>query len=111
MRLYPSMDLKLQSEDSDYERFSSSMTDARRRKAERAAPAPTVDVVVGQLSNSVQLQKDNQRGESVNPLWLLICNAAHRLHDDGQIGYMASWHLVPSRVLNKFYGHNQSAVY
>ena len=51
-----------QSEDSDYERFSSSMTDARRRKAEREAPAPTVDVVVGQLSNSVQGQKD-QRGE------------------------------------------------
>ena len=53
-----------QFEDSDYERFSSGLTDARRRRAEREAPAPTVDVVVGQLSNSVQVQKD-LRGEWV----------------------------------------------
>ena len=57
--------LQHQSEDSDYERFSSGLTDARRRRAEREAPAPTVDVVVGQLSNSVQVQKD-LRGEWVS---------------------------------------------
>merc|ERR1719471_2297830 len=62
------LDLYLQSEDSDYERFSSGLTDARRRRAEREAPAPTVDVVLGQLSNSVQVQKDLRVPPSSEPV-------------------------------------------
>ncbi len=51
------LDLYLQSEDSDYERFSKGLTEKRRQEAEKAAPKPTVDVVVGQQSNTVPSEK------------------------------------------------------
>jgi hypothetical protein len=35
-------------------RFSKNATDKRRQEADRAAPKATVDVVVGQMSNSLQ---------------------------------------------------------
>ena len=53
----PPQDLYLQSEESDYDRFSKNLTDQRRLQAVKLAPAPTVDVVVGQMSNTIAADK------------------------------------------------------
>ena len=45
------LDLFLDSDDANYEVYSSGVTKKRRAQAESLAPAPTVDVVVGQPSN------------------------------------------------------------
>ena len=41
------LDLYFESEECDYEKFSEGLTKRRRREAEKSAPKPTVDVVVG----------------------------------------------------------------
>ena len=48
------LDLFLESDDANYEVYSSGVTKKRRAQAEGMAPAPTVDVVVGQPSNTIK---------------------------------------------------------
>ena len=48
------LDLFLDSDDANYEVYSSGVTKKRRAHAEGLAPAPTVDVVVGQPSNVIK---------------------------------------------------------
>ena len=49
----------LESDDANYENFSSGVTKRRRAQAESLAPKPTVDVVVGQPSNVIKDPKIN----------------------------------------------------
>lgn len=49
----------LDSDDANYENFSSGVTKRRRAQAESLAPKPTVDVVVGQPSNVIKDPKIN----------------------------------------------------
>lgn len=51
------LDLFLDSDDANYQVYSSGVTKKRRAQAESLAPAPTIDVVVGQPSNVL---KDSQ---------------------------------------------------
>ena len=51
------LDVFLESDDANYEVYSSSVTKKRRAQAEGLAPAPTVDVVVGQPSNTIKENK------------------------------------------------------
>lgn len=46
------LDYFLESNEADYESYSSGVTKKRRAQAESLAPAPTIDVVVGQPSNT-----------------------------------------------------------
>lgn len=46
------LDLFLESNEADYENYSSGVNKKRRAQAESLAPAPTIDVVVGQPSNN-----------------------------------------------------------
>ena len=48
------LDLFLESDDANYEVYSSGVTKKRRARAEGMAPAPTVDAVVGQPSNTIK---------------------------------------------------------
>ena len=48
------LDLFLDSDDANYEVYSSGVTKKRRAQAETLAPAPTIDVVVGQPSNTLK---------------------------------------------------------
>ena len=51
------LDVFLESDDANYEIYSSGVTKKRRAQAEGLAPAPTVDVVVGQPSNTIKENK------------------------------------------------------
>jgi len=51
------LDVFLESDDANYEVYSSGVTKKRRAQAEGLAPAPTVDVVVGQPSNTIKENK------------------------------------------------------
>ena len=53
------LDLYLESDDANYDSFSSGVTKRRRAQAESLAPKPTVDVVVGQPSNVIKDPKYN----------------------------------------------------
>jgi uncharacterized protein YehS (DUF1456 family) len=51
-RLQEELDLFQDSDDGQYDSFLNGLTQRRRNQAEKLAPPPTVDVVVGQPSNT-----------------------------------------------------------
>lgn len=54
------LDLYMDSDDANYEKFSDNLTKRRRQNAEMAAPPPTASIVVGQPSNTIDPAKSSQ---------------------------------------------------
>jgi hypothetical protein len=61
------LDLYLESDDANYEVYSNGVTKKRRAQAESLAPAPTIDVVVGQSSNTLKDPKFQQPLKQQSP--------------------------------------------
>ena len=76
------LDLFLESDDANYELYSSGVTKKRRTMAENLAPKPTIDVVVGQPSNTFKdpkfqpLEKNQDISKSMSPSATLELAAA-----------------------------------
>jgi len=54
------LDLYMDSDDANYEKFSDNLTKRRRQNAELAAPPPTASIVAGQPSNTIDPAKSSQ---------------------------------------------------
>jgi len=54
------LDLYMDSDDANYEKFSDNLTKRRRQNAELAAPPPTASIVAGQPSNVIDPAKSSQ---------------------------------------------------
>lgn len=53
------LDLYMDSDDANYEKFADNLTKRRRQNAEMAAPPPTASIVVGQPSNTIDPAKSS----------------------------------------------------